>query len=101
MKDPVITLDQVRHVARLAALAVDESDLAALQHDLAAILGHMTELAALDTSGVEPTSHPVDVRALLRVDRVEPSLARADVLAAAPEAHAGAFSVPRVLEAEG
>lgn len=101
MATPRITLDQVRHVAKLSALAVDEAQLAALQHDLAAILGHMVELEALDTAGVEPTSHPIDVRAPLRADREEPSLPRSEVLAAAPETHAGGFAVPRVLEADG
>ena len=101
MTDPRITLEQVRHVARLAALAVDEDTLAAMQHDLEAILEHMTELEALDTTGVEPTSHPIDVRAPLRPDAVQPSLPRSEALAAAPESHAGGFAVPRVLEADG
>lgn len=99
MAAPKITLDDVRHVARLAAIEFTEGELPRFGEQLGAIVAHIAELDAVDTSGVEPTSHPLDVTAPLRVDVVVPSLRRAEVLAAAPAHAHGGFSVPKVLEA--
>jgi aspartyl-tRNA(Asn)/glutamyl-tRNA(Gln) amidotransferase subunit C len=96
-----LTLDQVRHVARLAALELTEDEAHALCDELGAILDYMATLEALDVSGVEPTFHPLRMAAALRADRLQPSLSREQALAAAPESAEGAFAVPKVLEGEG
>lgn len=94
-----ITLDDVRHVARLAALDFTEDELPRFAEQLGAIVAHIAELDTVDTRGVEPTSHPLDVSAPLRQDVVVSSLRRAEVLAAAPAHANGGFAVPKVLDA--
>jgi aspartyl-tRNA(Asn)/glutamyl-tRNA(Gln) amidotransferase subunit C len=95
-----LTLDQVRHVAHLAALELDETEARTLCDDLGSILDHMAALDALDVSGVEPTFHPLQAAAVLREDRVQPSLARDQALAAAPASEHGGFAVPKVLDGD-
>jgi len=96
-----LTLDQVRHVALLAALELSDDEANALRDELGAILDYMVALESLDVSGVEPTFHPLNMAASLRSDHLQPSLSREQALAAAPESEQGAFAVPKVLEGEG
>jgi aspartyl-tRNA(Asn)/glutamyl-tRNA(Gln) amidotransferase subunit C len=95
------TLEQVRHVAQLAALDLTDAEAAALCDELGTILEHMAALAVIDVAGVEPTFHPIPVAAPLRADELEPSLARSEALAAAPETEHGGFAVPKVMEGDG
>ena len=92
-----ISAADVAHVAHLARLdlTAEEVDLYAAQ--LAAVLDHAADVAALDTSGVPPTSHPLPIHNVLRPDEVGPGLDRAEVLAAAPEVEDDRFRVPRIL----
>ena len=91
---------QVRHVARLARLALSEEE----EERFAAQLGHVLEyverLQAVDVAGVEPLSFAGDAAAglALREDEPRPSLPRDKVLAQAPEHNGEAFLVPRILE---
>lgn len=99
--DPTqITLDQVRHVAKLARLALSETELETMREQLSRILGHVASLGALDVASVPPTSHAVPMQAPLRADVVRDSLPRSELLAAAPSTEAGAFAVPKVLDGE-
>jgi aspartyl-tRNA(Asn)/glutamyl-tRNA(Gln) amidotransferase subunit C len=95
-----ITLDQVRHVAQLAALELDDAEVRMLCDDLGSILDHMAALDALDVSGIEPTFHPLQTSSALREDRVRPCLTRDQALAAAPESEHGGFAVPKVLDGD-
>ena len=92
-----ITSDDVRHVARLARLDVTEEEVEQFTAQLAAVLNHAADVAALDTEGVPPTSHPVPLENVLRHDAVRQSLDRDEVLAQAPAAESGRFRVPRIL----
>lgn len=92
-----ITRDDVEHVARLARLELTDEELGAYTSQLASILEHADDIAALDTDDVPPTSHPIPLRNVLRADDVRPSLDRDEVLAAAPDAVDGRFRVPPVL----
>ena len=90
---------QVRHVARLARLALsaeeEERFAAQLQH----VLEYIERLQQVDVSGIEPLSFAGDTGALpLREDEPKPSLPREKVLAQAPQADEQAFLVPRILE---
>jgi aspartyl-tRNA(Asn)/glutamyl-tRNA(Gln) amidotransferase subunit C len=96
-----LTLEQVQHVAQLAALALTDSEARTLCDDLGSILNHMAALDAVPVAGVEPTFHPIAMAAPRRADRLEPSLAQAEALAAAPESEHGGFAVPKVLEGDG
>jgi aspartyl-tRNA(Asn)/glutamyl-tRNA(Gln) amidotransferase subunit C len=95
------TIEQVRHVAQLAALELTDAEAALLCDELGSILEHMAALCAIDVVGVEPTFHPVPVAAPLRADELVPSLPRNEALAAAPESDHGGFAVPRVMEGDG
>jgi aspartyl-tRNA(Asn)/glutamyl-tRNA(Gln) amidotransferase subunit C len=94
-----LTADEVRHVARLARLALTDEELEKQTHNLNNLLAQFDRLQELDTTGVEPTSHPVPVQAVLREDVVRPSLDRDTVLAngAETDEYMGGFIVPQVL----
>jgi aspartyl-tRNA(Asn)/glutamyl-tRNA(Gln) amidotransferase subunit C len=92
-----ITRGDVEHVARLARLALSESELDALTNELGGILDYAAEVAALDTKDVPPTAHPVPLVNVLREDSVRPGVDRDEVLGQAPSAEDGRFRVPRIL----
>ena len=87
----------VAHVARLARLDVTDEEIELFAGQLAAVLDHANDVAALDTAGVPPTAHPLPIQNVLREDEERPSLDRDEVLAMAPEAEDGRFRVPRIL----
>jgi aspartyl-tRNA(Asn)/glutamyl-tRNA(Gln) amidotransferase subunit C len=95
-----LTRADVEHVAKLARLALSEEEVDQLTAQLGAILEHAADVAALDTSGVPPTSHPIQLSNVLRPDEVRPSLERDAVLAMAPAEEDGRFRVPRILGEE-
>ncbi len=86
--------DQVLHVARLARLELDESELERMAGELSKVLDHIEKIGELDLEGVPPTSHVVDVVSVLRADEPEASLPVEVVLAAAPDPVDGGFGVP-------
>jgi aspartyl-tRNA(Asn)/glutamyl-tRNA(Gln) amidotransferase subunit C len=90
----------VERIATLARLSVTEAEADRLACELEAILAYAEQLAALDTSGVEPTSHPLELPTPLRDDVPEPPLDPELALANAPEREGSAFVVPRVIEGE-
>jgi aspartyl-tRNA(Asn)/glutamyl-tRNA(Gln) amidotransferase subunit C len=92
-----LSRDDVAHVARLARLALTDEELERYTVQLGAVLEHAADVEALDTSGVPPTAHPLDLFNVLRDDLVRPSLDRDEVLAMAPDAEDGRFRVPRIL----
>jgi aspartyl-tRNA(Asn)/glutamyl-tRNA(Gln) amidotransferase subunit C len=94
---PRISRADVAHVARLARLDLTDDELERFTEQLGAVLEHAADVAALDTSGVEPTAHPLPLRNVLREDRVVPSLDREEVLAQAPAVEANRFKVPPIL----
>lgn len=85
---------QVVHVARLARLELDESELERMAGELSAVLEHVERIQQLDLGGVEPTSHAVDLAGVMRADEPVPCLTREQALAAAPEPVDGGFGVP-------
>ena len=92
-----LTRAEVAHVATLARLALSEEELDTMTIELAGILGHAADVAALDTTGIEPTAHPLPLVNVLRDDVVRPGVDRAEVLAMAPMAESDRFRVPRIL----
>ncbi len=92
-----ITTDDVAHVARLARLRLSDEELGRFTLQLAAVLDHARDVESLDTTGVDPTAHPLPLVNVLRDDEVRQSLDRAEVLAAAPEVEDHRFRVPRIL----
>ena len=94
----MISRTDVDHVARLARLQLGEAELEQMRAQLSSILGYIDKLAALDTSGVEPTSHAVPLVNVMRDDVAEPCFAREAMLANAPDPSGEFFRVPRILE---
>lgn len=94
---PPISAADVAHVARLARLALSDDELARFTSQLAAVLDHAADVAALDLAGVAPTAHPLPIVNVLREDEVRPGLDRSEVLAAAPLCEDDRFRVPPIL----
>ncbi len=92
-----ITRAEVAHVARLNRLVLSEDELDAYAGQLSAVLEYAADIAALDTTGVMPTAHPLPVSNVWRDDVVRPGLDRAEVLAQAPSAEDNRFRVPPIL----
>ena len=91
---------QVRHVARLARLALSPEEEERFAAQLGQVLEYIARLSAVDVSGVEPLSFAGDTQAKLALREDEPrrSLPREKVLAQAPQHDEQAFLVPRILE---
>jgi aspartyl-tRNA(Asn)/glutamyl-tRNA(Gln) amidotransferase subunit C len=92
-----LSREDVAHVARLARLDVSDDELERFTEQLGAVLEHAADVASLDTAGVPPTAHPLDLANVLRDDTPTPSLDRDEVLAMAPAAEGGRFRVPKIL----
>jgi aspartyl-tRNA(Asn)/glutamyl-tRNA(Gln) amidotransferase subunit C len=93
-----LSLDDVRRIAALARIAVTDDELAPVQEKLNGILGLIDEMQAVDTTGVEPMAHALDLAQRLREDRVTESDRRAAFQAIAPQTEAGLYLVPKVIE---
>ncbi len=88
----------VRHVAKLARIAMSDDEIDALVPELNAILGWVEQLAKVDTDGVEPLTAVIEQELRLRDDVVDDGNVRDEVLANAPGAEHGFFAVPKVIE---
>jgi len=93
-----VTSQQVRHIAKLARIAMSDEELARLEPELNNILGWVEQLGEVDTDGVEPLTAVIEQKLRLRDDVVNDGNIRDDVLANAPEAQHGFFAVPKVIE---
>jgi aspartyl-tRNA(Asn)/glutamyl-tRNA(Gln) amidotransferase subunit C len=98
MTEPKITLKEVDHVARLARLELSEADKERMRRELDHILTYIDKLRALDTEGVEPTSHAVPMTNIMREDTPRPSFPQTDMLANAPDRSGEFFRVPKIIE---
>ena len=94
--------DQIRRIARLARIAIGEAESAEVRERLNRVLGLIDQLQAVDTAGIEPMSHPLDVHFSqgqpLRADAVTEPDRRADYQAGAPAVEGGLYLVPKVIE---
>ncbi len=93
----------IRHVARLARLALTDDEIETFGPQLGSLMTHVDALAQLDTSDVAATAQVVPSRNVQRPDAVRPEtmLSRDAALANAPQAQLGFFRVPRILAEEG
>ena len=89
---------QVRHVARLARLALGDDEIAKMVPELNNILNWVEQLAEVDTDGVESLTAVIENQLRLRDDVVNDGSIRDDVLKNAPDAQHGFFAVPKVIE---
>lgn len=95
-----ITRKDVEHVARLARLELTEEEIVLFQEQLGRILEHAARVTSLDTEGVPPTAHAIQLANVFRNDELVPGLSHEEALASAPESEAGHFRVPRIIEEE-
>lgn len=100
MSQNKITLDEVRHVAKLARLALDDQQLQKFTVQLESILQYVAQISRVDVSGVEPMAHAAPLANVFRQDVVEPSLPRELVLQNAPETDGPFFKVPKIIGGE-
>ena len=93
-----VSPDQVRHIAKLARIAMSDEELDRLVPELNNILGWVEQLAEVNTDGVEPLATVIEQKLRLRDDVVSDGDCRDEVLANAPDAQHGFFAVPKVIE---
>ena len=95
----VVTPEIIQQVALLARLRLDSQELAILATQLDEILQYVQQLQSVPTDGVEPTSHVLPLRDVLRPDQPSPSLNPDTVVHLAPASQSPFIAVPKVLDA--
>ena len=93
-----ISLDEVRHVARLARLELDEHELVAFQGELNALLGHFQDIQGVQVSGLHPKPHAVSLFNVWAEDEPLFGMNRDQALRNAAVTRAGLFIVPTIIE---
>ena len=93
-----LTLDDVKRVAHLARIAVDEAEAQAALEQLNAVFALIAEMQAVDTRGVAAMSHALDVSQPLRTDSVSEPDQRELFQSVAPHVEDGLYLVPKVIE---
>jgi aspartyl-tRNA(Asn)/glutamyl-tRNA(Gln) amidotransferase subunit C len=97
---PAISRDEVAHLARLARLAVTESELDTFAGQLDVILQSVARVGEVAAEDIPPTSHSVPLTNVFRDDEPVPCLQQQAALAGAPDVEDGRFRVPRILDEE-
>jgi aspartyl-tRNA(Asn)/glutamyl-tRNA(Gln) amidotransferase subunit C len=93
-----ISKEEVKHIAMLSRLDLDEKEIAVYQDQLSRILEYVEKLSEIDTSHVEPVSHVIELNNVMRQDIVKPSLPRDEALKNAPDPSDKFFRVPKIIE---
>ena len=93
-----ISSDEVRHLALLCRVAMSDDDVEVMREQMSNILSNISILNQVDTEGIEPTGHSVDLVSVMRDDEVEPSTDIEDILANAPTREDDFIRVRAVLE---
>jgi aspartyl-tRNA(Asn)/glutamyl-tRNA(Gln) amidotransferase subunit C len=94
----MLSHDEVLRIARLARIEVGEAEVEALRAELNGILVLIDQMRAVDTTGVEPMSHPQAQSQRLREDRVTEPDQRDRFQAVAPSVEDGLYLVPKVID---
>lgn len=90
--------DEIKAIARLARLHVNDTETSVYSRELSAILELAAEMQAVDTSNISPLAHPLDMVQRLRPDRVNETDQRDHFQTIAPQTEAGLYLVPKVIE---
>ena len=93
-----ISEDEVRYVAKLARLKLDEQHIHAMSETLSDILTYMDKLNEVDTHDITPTSHITDMETVFRKDIMKDSLPLDDALKNAPDRIGAFYRVPKIIE---
>lgn len=97
MPEQMISTEQVRHVAKLARLALSEQQIAKIAPQLESILEYVAKIERIDVGGVEPMAHVLPLKNVLREDVAEPGLTVEQVLQNAPDSDGAFFKVPKII----
>jgi aspartyl-tRNA(Asn)/glutamyl-tRNA(Gln) amidotransferase subunit C len=90
--------DDVKRIAHLARLAIDEQDISGYARNLSSILDLVEQMSSVDTDDVTPMAHPMDAYQRLRPDEVTETNQREHFQQNAPQAESGLYLVPKVIE---
>ena len=90
--------DDVQAIAHLARLAIDDADIPAYADNLSSILALVEQMNAVDTAGVAPMAHPLEMAQRLRMDEVTEENQREHFQQHAPAVENGLYLVPKVIE---
>jgi len=93
-----LTLEDVKRVAHLARIAIDEAEARAVLSQINDVFKLIAEMQAVDTRGVEPMSHALDIVQRLREDSVTESDQHALFQSVAPQVEGDLYLVPKVIE---
>ncbi len=92
-----VTKEQVMHVAHLARLEFQENELDGFTQTFNNILDYIAKLEEVNTDGINPTSHVIDVKNVFREDEPSSSLSNEEAMKNAPSSEDGSFVVPRII----
>jgi aspartyl-tRNA(Asn)/glutamyl-tRNA(Gln) amidotransferase subunit C len=92
-----ISRQDIEKVALLARLQLTEDELSKMTTELAQIVGYVDQLGEVNTDGIEPMAHAIEIKNVFRDDAVAPSLPRDEALANAPHHDNRGYLVPAVL----
>ncbi|MGM8215996.1 Asp-tRNA(Asn)/Glu-tRNA(Gln) amidotransferase subunit GatC [Bacillaceae bacterium W0354] len=93
-----ISKEQVKHVANLARLAITDEEAEMYSEQISDIIDFAEQLNELDTSNIEPTTHVLDMKNVLRKDEPRQWISQEEALKNAPDKKDGQFRVPSILE---
>lgn len=99
-KTPEMTLkkEDVRNIAQLARLQIDDQSIDQYATDLSSILTLVEQMNQVDTKGISPMAHPLDATQRLREDKVTETDLRDKFQRIAPDVERGLYRVPKVIE---
>ncbi|MGE5328342.1 MAG: Asp-tRNA(Asn)/Glu-tRNA(Gln) amidotransferase subunit GatC [Deltaproteobacteria bacterium] len=93
-----LTVQEIEHVANLARLELTPEEKEKMMKDLAAIIDFADKLSEVNTDGIEPTAHILDMKNVFRKDETRPSYDVTDIIRNAPESTDNCIKVPKVVE---
>ena len=97
MSDKKITIDEVKHIAKLSKLKISDDELEYYVAEMDKMINHFNILSKVDTSKVEPMTHVSDIKNVTRDDKEEP-LKSSDALKNAPETFGRFIKIPKILD---
>jgi aspartyl-tRNA(Asn)/glutamyl-tRNA(Gln) amidotransferase subunit C len=95
-----VTPDLVRHLANLARIELDESEVVRFTEQLGVILDSVAKISSAIDENTPSTSHPIPLTNVFREDVIEPSLSQEQALSGAPDQDQGRFRVAAILDEE-
>ena len=94
----MLAKEEVRYIASLSRIHLEENEVDYLTRNLGDILGYIEKLKKLDVTNVSPTSHVLPLKNIYREDNIRPSLSQSEALKITSNRHKGFFKVPQVIE---